>query len=150
MPKKFKVSEIMGSLDREVSEELHRTALRTAYALVQATPVGDPSLWKSKAPAAYQPGHARRNWHATIGAKSTQELPGFDTTGATAVQESAKVIAEWAKRGGMRSEALHIQNAVPYIERLNDGWSSQAPAGFVEKSVLAANGVNSHERRLLK
>ncbi|WP_201450287.1 hypothetical protein [Sphingobium yanoikuyae] len=32
-------------------------------------------------------------------------------------------------------EQQHIQNSVPYISRLNDGHSQQAPAGFIEAAV---------------
>lgn len=31
--------------------------------------------------------------------------------------------------------ALDIINDAPYIMRLNDGWSGQAPAGFVERCI---------------
>jgi hypothetical protein len=147
--KKFNVAEIMASLDREVAQELQDTADRTAGALVYATPVGNPSLWQSKAPASYVPGHARRNWHATIGSKSSSELPGVDASGQVALMEIRAAVKEWVNRSG-KHEKFYIQNNVPYIERLNDGWSSQAPAGFVEKAILAANGVNTNERKLLK
>lgn len=29
-------------------------------------------------------------------------------------------------------DTLYLQNNQPYIERLNDGWSEQAPSGFVD------------------
>ncbi|HEX2242748.1 MAG TPA: hypothetical protein VHK27_05760 [Gammaproteobacteria bacterium] len=136
--KLFNVKEIMDSLHRDISADLERTGYRVLLNIVYATPVGDPALWQSKAPAAYTPGHARFNWHCSIGAKSTGELDGFDTIGATVMLREMKFIARWAK--DKKRPQLHIQNNVPYIERLNDGWSSQAPAGFVEKAALAATG----------
>jgi hypothetical protein len=33
---------------------------------------------------------------------------------------------------------MHITNNLPYIVRLNQGYSAQAPAGYVEQGVLAA------------
>lgn len=147
--KPFDVDSIMADLQRDVSEDLAKIATRAVSAVVYATPVGNPSLWKSPAPPGYRPGHARRNWHCTIGRTSSSELPGLDPSGQTVILETGAVIREWSKPTFKR-QPLHIQNAVPYIERLNDGWSSQAPAGFVEKSVLAANGVNSHDKRELE
>ena len=148
MSKGFNVSEIMRALSDEVSRELEDTGNRTVTALVLSTPVGDPSLWTGKAPAGYQPGHARHNWHSSIGVKSTGEIPGVDPVGSAIIAREEKFIKRWAK--DKKRPALHIQNNVPYIERLNDGWSSQAPAGFVEKAILAANGISTNERKLLK
>lgn len=33
-------------------------------------------------------------------------------------------------------QAVYLGNALPYIRKLNDGSSSQAPAGFVERAIL--------------
>ena len=34
--------------------------------------------------------------------------------------------------------SIYITNNVPYIDRLNNGWSQQSPAGFVDKAVQVA------------
>ena len=41
----------------------------------------------------------------------------------------------------------YIQNRVPYIERLNDGWSRQRPANFVENAVEAEFAVLRRSNR---
>ena len=35
--------------------------------------------------------------------------------------------------------SIFLNNNLPYITRLNDGWSSQAPKGFVQKALEAAD-----------
>lgn len=41
-----------------------------------------------------------------------------------------------------------IQNRVPYIKRLNEGWSTKAPANFVENAINAEMAVlRSSDRR---
>lgn len=32
--------------------------------------------------------------------------------------------------------SVYISNNLPYIQRLNEGWSDQAPAGFIQAAVL--------------
>jgi hypothetical protein len=33
---------------------------------------------------------------------------------------------------------VHVSNAVPYVQSLNDGHSQQAPAGFVQAAIAKA------------
>lgn len=35
-------------------------------------------------------------------------------------------------------DAIYITNNAPHIERLNEGWSAQTPAGFFERALVAA------------
>lgn len=42
----------------------------------------------------------------------------------------------------IRIGPIYVVNDVPYIGRLNDGWSTQAPAGFIQIAVArAVDGV---------
>lgn len=41
-------------------------------------------------------------------------------------------------RRGWKEDKNSVSNTVPYIQRLEQGWSSQAPRGFVKQSVRAA------------
>ncbi len=42
--------------------------------------------------------------------------------------------------GKYRGGRLFLSNNVPYISRLNDGSSGQAPAGFVQAAIARASG----------
>lgn len=74
-------------------------------------------------------GRARSNWLPSVaGPRIGQVVEPRDP--ASAVAETASV-ASTAKPG----DAVYITNNVPYVRRLNDGSSAQAPAGFVERAV---------------
>lgn len=38
-------------------------------------------------------------------------------------------------------QSLYISNNLPYIKRLNEGWSKQAPAGFIQAGIT--EGINT-------
>lgn len=80
-------------------------------------------------------GQARNNWVASVGTPVTETVKAdqYDMTGA--------------ERHGMNNEAIsrqrpgqpvYITNNLPYIKRLNEGWSQQAPSGFVEAAIQKA------------
>lgn len=44
-------------------------------------------------------------------------------------------------RAGWKREGTTIVNTVPHISRLNEGSSKQAPAYFIESTVLKQDGI---------
>lgn len=83
---------------------------------------------------------ALSNWQVTLDNPATTYIgphsPGFN--GSTYRASAAETIARakavlTAKKPG---QPIYITNNAPYIVRLNDGYSGQAPAGFVERAVL--------------
>jgi len=123
--------------------EVQRMIVAEALTLiVQATPVGNHTRWKanieraqrSKAPLprGYVGGHARKNWQVTLGASSSRELPGVDKAGSQAISSGLNVIT------GIKTPTIaYIGNPLPYMERLENGWSKQAPRGMVAQAVAA-------------
>jgi hypothetical protein len=85
-------------------------------------------------------GWARANWIPSIGVPATEpdgEVPmrGESTiAGGQAQSGLARVAATYRLRQG----PIFISNNVPYIGRLNDGHSRQAPSGFVQRAILKA------------
>ena len=71
---------------------------------------------------------------------STQRASALEAIAA------AKRELEHARPG----KALLIFNNVPYIRRLNEGYSAQAPAGFVEKAIVVARRVAAKKPLKLK
>jgi len=102
-----------------VSDTLRQVALVANQTVIMATPVDT--------------GRARANWQISIDTEITGQVDGTDAQGAIA--RNAATIR------GYRNGAIILQNNVPYIGRLNDGWSAQAPAGFVEKALQTAARV---------
>lgn len=87
-------------------------------------------------------GWARSNWVPNVGSPAglagTREaaeagiLPGDQQVGLATVAATYK-----ASQG-----AVHITNNVPYILRLNEGSSRQAPRGFVQAAIAKAVRVD--------
>jgi hypothetical protein len=110
---------------------VRRVAVAVDAAVVQGTPVDT--------------GRARSNWQAGLNKPATGTVEtlggvrkGFAGTGGAVAQRSidaAKAVI--AQYDGDKDTEIHLTNNLPYIGRLNDGWSAQAPAGFVEAAVLA-------------
>ena len=83
---------------------------------------------------------ALSNWIVTLETPSSDKIkPHFPGEGGSSQKSSAAETINQArailakKKPGQK---IYITNNLPYIRRLNDGYSKQAPAGFVERSVL--------------
>lgn len=106
---------------------VRKTVLDIGKSLVEKTPVGDAEYWAHPAPPGYVGGHARANWTHSVGTRVVQEIAGVDPSGEKTNERIAASVP--VKAAGM----VHfIQNSVPYIQRLEDGHSHQAPNGFIE------------------
>jgi len=117
-------------------------AVGVSSAIIQRTPVGNPSLWESKAPPGYVGGRARANWLPSIGQPETSAIDSTSdsTTRITAIKDK------------IPGNVFYLTNNVPYIERLEYGWSKQAPKGMVRVSIREArkhlnNAVQKNTRR---
>ncbi len=83
-------------------------------------------------------GWARANWVPAIGQRFEGPVgtPSAIDEGAAAAG-IASVISYEIEQG-----TLFISNGVPYIGRLNDGSSQQAPAAFVQSAIVKAVEVD--------
>ncbi len=144
MAKKFDASEISNQLRISVGDDIEEIGLAVLSNVVRATPVGNPTRWQNpqSAPPGYVGGHARRNWLVTTlrPGSSVKGVPGKGP-GEAATQEAIAEGAGKIERAKTSLRRIYIQNAVPYIGRLNNGHSTAAPKNFVEKAVQAANQV---------
>jgi len=75
-------------------------------------------------------GRARGNWNASIG---EPDFTTSETTSAAATIAKASAVV----RGFEFSEGAssYVSNGLPYIERLEEGYSAQAPNGMVRVTV---------------
>lgn len=83
---------------------------------------------------------ARSNWQISIGKPlfnyiDAYEYGSFGSTAAVSSQAAISVGNEKLKEK-KPGQSIFITNNAPYIRDLNSGTSRQAPAGFVEASVL--------------
>lgn len=105
---------IAGILNDEVKRVRNSLALRIDARLIQETPV-DTS-------------EARSAWNVSVGNPNNAQINMQDPGAAIAQGRNAINSAPtYAK--------LYIQNTKPYIDRLNNGWSLQAPSKYVERII---------------
>ena len=107
---------------------VRKVVLDIGRSLVEKTPVGNPDLWQNpdNKPDGYVGGHARANWSHSIGALVNQEFKEIDATGGASIDRIISSVP--VKAAG---EVHYIQNSLPYMQALEDGHSTQAPAGIV-------------------
>lgn len=81
---------------------------------------------------------AAANWQVTVGAGLPSFKPGH--TDISAARSAAHTAIDSREAGAV----VNITNATPYIGKLNDGHSKQAPANFIEAALsLAYDKVRS-------
>ena len=107
---------------------VRKVVLDIGRSLVEKTPVGNPDLWQNpdNKPDGYVGGHARANWSHSIGALVNQEFKEIDATGGASIDRIISSVP--VKAAG---KVHYIQNSLPYMQALEDGHSTQAPAGMV-------------------
>lgn len=85
-------------------------------------------------------GKAISNWQIGLDAPPTERLdayyPGKYGSTALICREAALEAAQAVLKAKKPGQTVYISNLLPYIRRLNDGWSEQEPAGFVERAML--------------
>ena len=105
--------------------------IRIAQRLDERSPVGDASYWQHKPPPGYVGGRFRGNWQLGVSSMPSGETGRVDPGGSATV--SAIVSAVPDKAAGL---IFYIVNNVPYAQRIEDGWSRQAPTGLVALTAL--------------
>ena len=113
----------------KTGQQLHQKVhVQLDSEMVFATPVGNVSLWlhPESAPPGYTGGRARGGWQSSIHAPILTEPGTIDPNGTNTHQAAQNVAAKipFAVKS-------FVANAVPYILRLDQGWSTQAPVDFI-------------------
>lgn len=96
---------------------MRSVSLKLFSAIIKASPVDT--------------GRFRGNWQTTGVTPATGLISGVDPTGNKAVNSAATFITNapgW--------DTFTLTNNLPYAERLEYGWSKQAPSGFVRVNVI--------------
>ena len=108
------------NVEDNADQLVRKAALAIDAVLVLATPVDT--------------GRARANWQVELNRPAEGTTTNVSPSGREALEQGKSTIAGY--RGGTPDAAVHITNNLPYIGKLNEGHSAQAPAGFVEEAVL--------------
>ena len=117
------IRRVIGALDQFTEGIVRRIGANVTAELIRSTPVDT--------------GWARANWVPSIGVafEGNQDVTAPEPTNvAIAAGQQQAGIASFT---GYRIDlgTVIIANNVPYIQRLNDGSSQQAPPMFVEMSI---------------
>lgn len=109
---KKKGMDVIGSA---VDKAMRAVAMETVSRVMLRTPVDT--------------GRARANWNVSMDAPIDATSDFADWQGALDGNVGTANAADFNFAG--RRRALFLANGLPYIERLEAGWSKQAPAGMV-------------------
>ncbi len=108
---------ILDDMQEEVNQEVRATALNVLRLVVFATPVDS--------------GAARGNWFVAPSSTANRSQDESRRAGEAISQGSISV----DKAKVIKYPTITLSNNLPYIERLNTGYSDQAPAKFVELAI---------------
>ncbi len=132
------LSAYIAKAKKDIELVVQRAVSYVAVELIDLSPVGDASLWKTPPPPDYHGGQFKANWTANVGAASSDVF--FRTIDPTGVVSKSR-IHDVLSNNFLMGKTIFINNNLPYAQRLEDGWSSQAPSGMVMKTVLRWNVI---------
>ena len=93
-------------------------------------------------------GRFRNNWFAAMGPNPSMETTNYTgKEGTAALNRMTKVVGE---SRGMGWTELTLTNNLPYAQRLEYGWSKQAPFGMVRMNVARFNALLNEEAAKVK
>lgn len=113
---------LQAELESAVREEVIRVTLNVRNMLIEDPPEGTP----------IDTGFATNNWWFNEGGPANSPETGTGETGQARIAQDTMAINSITING----QPLHITNNAQYIGLLNDGYSDQTPAGFVERAIL--------------
>ena len=101
----------IGVVEQDLSKKIRTIAIQLLNEVTMRMPVDT--------------GRARANTIVSIGSPVYQVLDSYDKTGGNTIMAGA------ARLSGLEPyTVVYLQNNLPYIERLEDGYSKQAPIGM--------------------
>lgn len=129
--------------EKNLSDLTRKVVFDIGSRIVERTPVGDPDLWQNPPPPGYVGGRARGSWQYGFGTPSVESIMNVDPAGSVTV---SRIMAEIKPLPGLH----YITSNLPYMSALENGWSTQAPAGMVGLVAVefasivdvAARGIN--------
>ena len=110
------LTEIEQRIERRVSQAVRKIALDVFTGVIQMSPVDT--------------GRFRGNWQVATGQAPSGTVEMTDPSGATVTAQVAGEI-----EGMEPGDVIYLVNNLPYAQRLEDGWSQQAPGGMVALTV---------------
>ena len=85
-------------------------------------------------------GRFRANWNCSIGSMDKSTSAATDKEGSGAIGRVRAEVTKYTLDG----RSIYLANSLPYAERLENGWSDQAPQGMVRLSIIETNNAISN------
>lgn len=114
--------QIERAMKKKVYENHDKLVRATALLTMQHITMGTP----------VDTGRARLNWNAS------RNVVDGSTTVSVDPQATGTMKMLEALTGYKAGDTMYVSNNLPYIVRLNEGYSKQAPANFVEAGAMLA------------
>lgn len=127
------LSKAIENIKEDAENVVKGTLFSLSGMIIKGTPVGNPALWKRKAPKGYIGGTLRGAWQASLNVPDLSKVDRKDKTGAIAIADMSRSISSF-KIG----DNFYLVNAQPYAMRVEYGWSSQRPKGMVRVALMQA------------
>lgn len=121
------------AIQAEALTAQRRVVLDLFRTVNMANPVGNPTTW-AKPRKGYVGGQSRRNWRLSF-APGGSVKPGKNPAPRGGMDIQSQAEAETFLLGMREPTSLWLTNPMPYMDRLEAGWSPQAPAGWVRNAV---------------
>ncbi len=115
------------SIKNELQADVNKVARMAAFFIDQRLVLQTP----------VDTGEARGSWQVSVNKPITSDTETQDKTGSLTLSQSRAIIEASQK---ITYPTFYIRSNKPYIERLNNGYSAQAPANFADKSIT--EGLN--------
>lgn len=105
--------------------------VKIAQRLDERSPVGDATYWKNPPPKGYVGGRFRGNWQLGVSSIPSGETGTIDPIGEVTIGRITAAVPEQAA-----GKLYYLVNNVPYAQRIEEGWSRQAPSGLVALTAM--------------
>ena len=121
------IKAIIQGLEKVTERVISKITLDITANLIETTPVDT--------------GWARANWVPAIGNPHIVNLTGEKVSSAEVIRQAAdqsEASTKVASSYKLDMGSVFVSNNVPYILKLNEGSSAQAPAAFVQRAIHKA------------
>lgn len=114
--------------------------------VVMKSPVGNPSIWKTKyPPKGYVGGRFRGNWQISSSVPAEGTVERIDASGMDTINTEGAKLTEF--KAGL---PIYLVNNLPYAIPLEYGHSTQAPAGMVRLTVTEFRSIVAEQVKAMK
>ena len=114
---------LKGATEDAVIQATRKLASDALFLVIKKSPVGNDEKWQRPAPKGYVGGQFRGAWQVSLG------------EGLFSGEASSVLV------GLQPYQSVYVVNGLPYAERLENGWSQQAPLGMVALTVAELQSV---------